>query len=266
MGRNKISIERIANDRNRQATFTKRKNGLIKKAMELSILCDCEIALICFNSTNNKIFVYSSGDIEKTLLRFTEFTPTQTPLTNADYPRFSRKRKGAKAGEEEDDTDEEDEKIKVEQPNQVPKIINSNQPIPSVNSQGPSCFQPFSQRMMDSRLPNQCVSNPPPHTYLDVRSQLDRINTTVQPRLDSLDMMDTRPPMDRPLPTMDRAIDPRTPYQYTPYSRRYDQDYQYAYRYPDTTEKPFNHLDDKSSKPVEVPIEEKLPKKPIGSD
>ena len=84
MGRNKINIERITNDRNRQATFTKRKNGLIKKAMELSILCDCEIALICFNSTNNKIFVYSSGDIEKTLLRFTEFTPSQTPLTNAD--------------------------------------------------------------------------------------------------------------------------------------------------------------------------------------
>ena len=84
MGRNKITIEKIKSERNRQATFTKRKNGLIKKAMELSILCDCEIALICFHPTNNKISVYSSGDIEKTLLRYTEFTPTQTPLTNAD--------------------------------------------------------------------------------------------------------------------------------------------------------------------------------------
>jgi hypothetical protein len=43
-------------------TFTKRKNGLMKKAMELSVLCDCQIALVIFNS-NNKLFQYSSGDI-----------------------------------------------------------------------------------------------------------------------------------------------------------------------------------------------------------
>ncbi|ETN72370.1 SRF-type transcription factor, partial [Necator americanus] len=36
-------------------TFTKRKFGLMKKAYELSVLCDCEIALIVFNSTN-KLF------------------------------------------------------------------------------------------------------------------------------------------------------------------------------------------------------------------
>ena len=50
-------------------TFTKRKNGLMKKAMELSVLCDCQIALIIFNS-NNKLFQYSSGDINQVLTRF----------------------------------------------------------------------------------------------------------------------------------------------------------------------------------------------------
>ena len=69
MGRKKIRIERIADERNRQVTFTKRKNGLMKKAMELSVLCDCQIALVIFNS-NNKLFQYSSGDIEKVLARF----------------------------------------------------------------------------------------------------------------------------------------------------------------------------------------------------
>ena len=55
VGRKKIRIERITDERNRQVTFTKRKNGLMKKAMELSVLCDCDIALVIFNS-NNKLF------------------------------------------------------------------------------------------------------------------------------------------------------------------------------------------------------------------
>ena len=53
MGRKKIQISRITDERNRQVTFTKRKFGLMKKAYELSVLCDCEIALIIFNSSNN---------------------------------------------------------------------------------------------------------------------------------------------------------------------------------------------------------------------
>ena len=87
MGRNKIVIERITNERNRQATFTKRKNGLMKKAMELSILCDCEIALIIFSS-NGKLFQYSSTDMDKVLLRYTEFTESHKPLTNKDVRKL----------------------------------------------------------------------------------------------------------------------------------------------------------------------------------
>ncbi len=50
MGRKKIVIKKILDERSRHATFAKRKNGLIKKAMELSVLCGCEIALVMFNS------------------------------------------------------------------------------------------------------------------------------------------------------------------------------------------------------------------------
>lgn len=49
MGRKKIAIEKIEDDRMRQITFAKRKNGLLKKAMELAVLCDCEVSLIIFN-------------------------------------------------------------------------------------------------------------------------------------------------------------------------------------------------------------------------
>ena len=52
-----------------QVTFMKRKNGLMKKAMELSILCDCEIALVVFNSYS-KLFEYCSGDMDAVIARF----------------------------------------------------------------------------------------------------------------------------------------------------------------------------------------------------
>ena len=52
-------------------TFLKRKFGLMKKAYELSVLCDCEVALIIFNS-NKKLVQYASNDMDQILLRYTE--------------------------------------------------------------------------------------------------------------------------------------------------------------------------------------------------
>lgn len=71
MGRKKIKIQPIKDDRNKQVTFLKRKYGLMKKAYELSVLCDCEIALIIFNS-NNKLVQYASTEIDKILMKYTE--------------------------------------------------------------------------------------------------------------------------------------------------------------------------------------------------
>ncbi|KAF8563062.1 hypothetical protein P879_09501 [Paragonimus westermani] len=83
MGRKKILIKRIDDERNRQVTFTKRKLGLMKKAYELSILCDCEIALIVFTSSQ-KLFQYASSDMDKILLRYTEFSEPHESKTNRD--------------------------------------------------------------------------------------------------------------------------------------------------------------------------------------
>lgn len=59
MGRGKIDIKLIENVNSRQVTFSKRRSGLLKKAQELSILCDAEVAVIIFSSTD-KLFEYSS--------------------------------------------------------------------------------------------------------------------------------------------------------------------------------------------------------------
>ncbi|XP_038207633.1 myocyte-specific enhancer factor 2 isoform X5 [Colias croceus] len=81
MGRKKIQISRITDERNRQVTFNKRKFGVMKKAYELSVLCDCEIALIIFSS-NNKLYQYASTDMDKVLLKYTEYNEPHESLTN----------------------------------------------------------------------------------------------------------------------------------------------------------------------------------------
>lgn len=81
MGRKKIQISRITDERNRQVTFNKRKFGVMKKAYELSVLCDCEIALIIFSSTN-KLYQYASTDMDKVLLKYTEYNEPHESLTN----------------------------------------------------------------------------------------------------------------------------------------------------------------------------------------
>ncbi|XP_053735028.1 myocyte-specific enhancer factor 2C-like isoform X2 [Synchiropus splendidus] len=91
MGRKKIQIARIIDERNRHVTFTKRKFGLMKKAYELSVLCDCEIALIIFNSTN-KLFQYASTDMDKVLLKYTEYNEPHESRTNADIVDTLRKK------------------------------------------------------------------------------------------------------------------------------------------------------------------------------
>ncbi|KAI3413988.1 hypothetical protein GPALN_011457 [Globodera pallida] len=93
MGRKKIQITRIQDERNRQVTFTKRKFGLMKKAYELSVLCDCEIALIIFNSSN-RLFQYASTDMDKVLLKYTEYNEPHESRTNMDIMETLQRKEG----------------------------------------------------------------------------------------------------------------------------------------------------------------------------
>ncbi|XP_032872453.1 myocyte-specific enhancer factor 2D homolog, partial [Amblyraja radiata] len=105
MGRKKIQITRILDERNRQVTFTKRKFGLMKKAYELSVLCDCEIALIIFNHSN-KLFQYASTDMDKVLLKYTEYNEPHESRTNADIVETLRKKGTNGCDSPEADVDE----------------------------------------------------------------------------------------------------------------------------------------------------------------
>lgn len=49
MGKVKLDIMKVENASSRQATYSKRKHGILKKAQELSILCDIDLALVMFS-------------------------------------------------------------------------------------------------------------------------------------------------------------------------------------------------------------------------
>ncbi|CAN0876098.1 Agamous-like MADS-box protein MADS2 [Linum grandiflorum] len=70
MGRGRVELKRIENKINRQVTFAKRRNGLLKKAYELSVLCDAEVALIIFSNRGKLYEFCSTNNMLKTLERY----------------------------------------------------------------------------------------------------------------------------------------------------------------------------------------------------
>ncbi|XP_054784378.1 agamous-like MADS-box protein MADS2 isoform X3 [Prosopis cineraria] len=70
MGRGRVELKRIENKINRQVTFAKRRNGLLKKAYELSVLCDAEVALIVFSNRGKLYEFCSTPSMLKTLERY----------------------------------------------------------------------------------------------------------------------------------------------------------------------------------------------------
>ncbi|KAH7336579.1 MADS-box MEF2 type transcription factor [Rhexocercosporidium sp. MPI-PUGE-AT-0058] len=98
MGRRKIEIKAIKDDRNRSVTFLKRKGGLFKKAHELSVLCSVDVAVIIFGN-NKKLYEYSSSDIGEILTRYQYYGGASEHKGPAD---FSGK------GKMDDDDDDDD--------------------------------------------------------------------------------------------------------------------------------------------------------------
>ncbi|XP_002514623.2 truncated transcription factor CAULIFLOWER A [Ricinus communis] len=84
MGRGRVQLKRIENKINRQVTFSKRRAGLLKKAHEISVLCDAEVALIVF-STKGKLFEYSTDScMERILERYERYSYAERQLLATD--------------------------------------------------------------------------------------------------------------------------------------------------------------------------------------
>lgn len=96
MGRRKIEIQPLTDDRNRTVTFVKRKAGLFKKAHELAVLCQVDLAVIIVGA-NNKVYEFSSIDTNELIqtyqLKQCKIHESKGPENYGYYP----KKRGADA-------------------------------------------------------------------------------------------------------------------------------------------------------------------------
>jgi len=83
VGRKKIKINYITDEKLRQVTYCKRKKGLLKKAMELSLLCGSNVLLIIRDTNSSRTTLYSSlkngrANLFKDIAANDEFTESYT--------------------------------------------------------------------------------------------------------------------------------------------------------------------------------------------
>jgi len=81
--RGRVELRRIEDRTSRQVRFSKRRSGLFKKAFELSLLCDAEVALLVF-SPAGKLYEFASASIEGTYDRYQRFAGASKYLNAGD--------------------------------------------------------------------------------------------------------------------------------------------------------------------------------------
>ncbi|KAI4388859.1 hypothetical protein MLD38_001185 [Melastoma candidum] len=80
MARGKIQMRRIENSVHRQVTFCKRRAGLLKKAKELSVLCDAEIGVFIFSSHGKLYELATKGTMQGMIEKYMETTNSGSQL------------------------------------------------------------------------------------------------------------------------------------------------------------------------------------------
>lgn len=132
MGRRKIEIQPIEEERNRTVTFIKRKAGLFKKAHELAVLCQVDVAVVILGS-NNTFYEFSSVDMRDMIKYYQRKDLVHDVKEPSDFGAYKKKThiklnanagkrlrknyygalkaKNQRSGDEEDDDEEDEEEV-----------------------------------------------------------------------------------------------------------------------------------------------------------
>lgn len=116
MGRRKIAIKRIADNRRRYVTYSRRKMGLMKKAYELSVLADCDVGLVMING--DKVTLYSNRGMENIIRKYNQIvvaSPGEVEqYGDVQMAHLGDEGPGGMGGGDEDEDDEADDEVPVE--------------------------------------------------------------------------------------------------------------------------------------------------------
>eukprot|EP00826_Nyctotherus_ovalis_P032215 TRINITY_DN2599_c0_g2_i1.p1 TRINITY_DN2599_c0_g2~~TRINITY_DN2599_c0_g2_i1.p1 ORF type:complete len:234 (+),score=33.40 TRINITY_DN2599_c0_g2_i1:107-808(+) len=148
MGRKKISISRINNDRLRTITFTKRRRGLIKKAMELSLLCGSSIVMCIEDEATGQTLTYSSKLDPKLL---SQGIP-KVDLVDNDYERLFVFRESEAGVNKKLEKAEEIKSVKEIGEKLVSNAVQAN-------------VQPFHEKLKRKASGLKLLLNTPPKSY-----------------------------------------------------------------------------------------------------
>ncbi|KAI8297987.1 hypothetical protein K4K59_003039 [Colletotrichum sp. SAR11_240] len=149
MGRRKIEIKAIKDDRNRSVTFLKRKGGLFKKAHELSVLCSVDVAVFIFGS-NKKLYEYSSTDMREMITRYTYHGGPNEHKGPSDF----------NGGNDEDEDEEGDGTPphgESMEPQMIPPQFQGQAPFPHMRHHTPSASPPIPNGMPFPQHPGHPV-------------------------------------------------------------------------------------------------------------
>ncbi|KAH8899211.1 hypothetical protein GQ53DRAFT_816385 [Thozetella sp. PMI_491] len=135
MGRRKIEIKAIKDDRNRSVTFLKRKGGLFKKAHELSVLCSVDVAVFIFGS-NKKLYEYSSSSMPELINRYTFHGGPNEHKGPSDF-------NGGADDEEEDDENGTPPQADGMDAHMIPPHFQAQPPFPHIRNHTPSASPPI---------------------------------------------------------------------------------------------------------------------------
>ncbi|CDP16365.1 unnamed protein product [Coffea canephora] len=150
MGRGKIEIKKIENANSRQVTFSKRRNGLLKKAYELGVLCDAEVAVIIFSNTG-KLFEFASSSMPQIIARYNKcFEPSECATVE-------HQREPLQGPKEEDILKEEIEKLKLKHSQMLGKDLDGLglkelQEVEQQLNEGLSSIKARKERMLMDQL------------------------------------------------------------------------------------------------------------------
>ncbi|WVZ88921.1 hypothetical protein U9M48_035388 [Paspalum notatum var. saurae] len=82
MVRGKVQMRQIENPVHRRVTFSKRREGMLKKARELSVLCGADIGVIIFSSTGKVHELATNGNMQRLIERYQSITTGQMESNN----------------------------------------------------------------------------------------------------------------------------------------------------------------------------------------